>query len=117
MWARSWHAKDAELLAPLYSDDAEFRSHPFRDPQPPLEYARRAFADEEGAPELWFGDPLISGDRAVVEWWAAVVEAAGPVSLAGASILRFNSDGQVVEQANYRCSSPRRTPPWRTWGA
>ena len=67
-WERSWRAKDADLLAPVYAPGAVFRSHPFRAPQAPLDYARWAYAEEEGEPEVWMGEPLVSGDRAVVEW-------------------------------------------------
>jgi len=117
LWGRSWETADADLLSPLYAQHAEFRSHPFRDPQPPLEYARWAYADQDGAAEVWFGDALISGDRAVIEWWAALVERGSPVSLAGASVIRFDSDGLVIEQHDYWCSTPGRTQPWRTWSA
>jgi hypothetical protein len=114
-WTRSWHAKDPELLAPVYAPDAVFRSHPFREPQAPLEYARWAYAEEEGVPEVWMGDPVVAGDRAVVEWWAVVVENGEQVSLAGASILRFDEHGRVVDQHDYWGSAPGRTPPWHDW--
>ena len=115
-WSRSWRAKDPELLAPLYARDAVFRSHPFRDPQPPLDYARWAYAEEEGDAEVWMGEPLVAGDRAVVEWWAVVIENGELVSLAGASLLRFDDEGRVVEQHDYWGSAPGRTPPWTGWG-
>ena len=115
-WTRSWHAKDPKLLAPVYAEDAVFRSHPFRAPQPPLDYARWAYAEEEGEVEVWMGEPLISGDRAVVEWWAVVIENGTQVSLAGSSLLRFDGDGRVVEQHDYWGSTPGRTPPWPDWG-
>jgi SnoaL-like domain len=115
-WARSWRAKDAELLAPVYAEDAVFRSHPFREPQPPLEYARWAYSEEEGEPEVWMGEPLVSGDRAVVEWWAVVIEKGKPVSLAGASWLRFSDDGRAVEQHDYWGQAEGRRPPWECWG-
>jgi hypothetical protein len=65
-WTRSWRAKEPELLAPVYADSAVFRSHPFREPQQPLDYARWAFSEEEGEAEVWFGEPLVAGSRAVL---------------------------------------------------
>ena len=115
-WSRSWRAKDPELLAPLYARDAVFRSHPFRDPQPPLDYARWAYAEEEGDAEVWMGEPLVAGDRAVVEWWAVVIENGELVSLAGTSLIRLDDKGRVVEQHDYWGSAPGRTPPWTGWG-
>jgi SnoaL-like protein len=114
-WARSWQVKNPDLLEPVYAKDAVFRSHPFRDPQPPLEYARWAFSEEEGEPEVWFGDPVDDGDRAAVEWWAVVVENGELVSLAGTSILRFGGDGRVVEQHDYWNRVPGRIAPWEGW--
>lgn len=108
---------DADLLAPVYAEDAVFRSHPFREPQPPLEYARWAYDEEEGTPEIWMGEPLVSGDRAVVEWWAAVIENGELVSLAGVSFLRFDDEGRVTEQHDYWGTAPGRTPPWDGWGS
>jgi ketosteroid isomerase-like protein len=66
-WDRAWRARDATKLAPVYADSVVFRSHPDRDPQRPLDYARTAFAEEEDDLELWWGEPLVSGDRAAVE--------------------------------------------------
>jgi hypothetical protein len=115
-WTSSWHAKDADLLAPVYTDETIFRSHPFRDPQAPLEYARWAYEEEEGQPEVWMGDPLVAGDRAAIEWWAVVVENGEEVSLAGTSWLRFGEDGRVIDQHDYWGTTPGRTPPWEGWG-
>jgi SnoaL-like domain len=115
-WSRSWRELDADLLEPVYAPDAVFRSHPFRDPQNPIEYARWALSEEEGKPELWMGEPLVSGDRATIEWWAAIVENGKPITLAGASIIRFGDDGRVVEQHDYWGQVDGRVPPWDGWG-
>jgi len=116
-WERSWRAKDADLLEPVYAAGAVFRSHPFREPQPPLDYARWAYSEEEGEPEVWFGEPLVNGDRAAIEWWAVVVEKGEQVSLAGTSILRFDGEGRVLDQHDYWGMTPGRTPPWEGWGS
>jgi SnoaL-like domain len=115
-WSRAWRQLDAELLDPIYAPDAVFRSHPFRQPQNPIEYARWALSEEEGPPELWMGEPLVSADRATIEWWAAIVEKGKPITLAGASIVRFGGDGRVVEQHDYWGQAEGRVPPWDGWG-
>jgi hypothetical protein len=115
-WQQSWRTSDADLLAPLYADGARFRTHPFREPQEPLEYARWAYSDEEGVPEVWMGEPFVAGDRAVVEWWANVTEDGEAVSLAGASLLCFDGDGRVVDQRDYWGQAPGHVPPWEGWG-
>ncbi len=115
-WDRAWRGLDADLLEPIYTSDAVHRSHPFREPEHPLQYARWALAEEEGNPEVWMGEPLIVGDRAAVEWWAVVIENGKETSLAGTSWLHFTSDGRVDEQHDYWGQAPGRTPPWEAWG-
>ena len=115
-WTRAWRALDADLLKPVYADDGVHRSHPFREPGNPIEYARWAFAEEEGEAEVWMGDPLVAGDRAAIEWWAVVTENGMQVSLAGTSILRFDADGLTVEQTDYWGQADGRTPPFKGWG-
>lgn len=116
-WTRAWRGLDAELLTPIYTSDAVQRSHPFREPGNPIEYARWALAEEEGEPEVWMGDPIVAGDRAAIEWWAIVVENGKEVSLAGTSIVRFDAGGRVVEQSDYWGSTDGRTPPWPGWSS
>ncbi len=53
--------------------------------------------EEEGVPEVWFGEPVTSGDRAAVEYWATIHVKGQDVTLAGVSFLRFDGDGLVVE--------------------
>jgi hypothetical protein len=114
-WDRAWRAKDAAPLAAVYADDVVFRSHPFREPQSPLEYARCAFEEEGEELELWWGEPLVSGDRAAVEYWAVLTENNELVSIAGIATLRFGPDGRVAEQHDYWASAPGRTVPWASW--
>jgi hypothetical protein len=116
-WTQSWRRLDAELLMPVYRPETVHRSHPFREPGNPIEYARWALAEEEGEPEVWMGDPIVAGDRAAVEWWAVVIENGKEVSLAGTSILRFGEDGRVVEQSDYWGTTDGRTPPWPGWAS
>jgi len=115
-WTQAWRTLDAELLRPVYTDETVHRSHPFRAPGNPLDYARWALAEEEGEPEVWMGDPIIDGDRAAIEWWAVVIENGKQVSLAGTSLLRFDADGHVIEQSDYWGTTEGRAEPWSGWG-
>jgi hypothetical protein len=46
-----------------------------------------------------FGEPVVDGRRAAVDWWAIVTLKDGSEeALAGTSLLRFDADGLVVEQ-------------------
>ena len=64
-WSLQFYASVA-----VYTEDAVFRSHPFRDAQTPREYALQAFGEEESA-EFRFGEPVAAGDRAAVAKGAA----------------------------------------------
>jgi hypothetical protein len=87
-----------DAIAALYADDAVFYSLPFREPQGPREYVEWAFADQAGA-DCRFGEPLVAGERAAVDWWGAITAPDGSVqTVAGTSLLRFDDDGLVVEQ-------------------
>jgi ketosteroid isomerase-like protein len=110
-WSRAWPAKDAEAVGALYADDAVFRSHPFREPRPPAEYAAWAFADEEPV-EIAFGDPVVGGDRAAVEYWAILRRRDGSeATLAGVAVIRFGADGRAVAQRDYWAIEKGRLPP------
>jgi ketosteroid isomerase-like protein len=98
VWARAWPAADVDAIAALYAENAVFHSHPFRARQAPREYVAWAF-DEQTAAECRFGQPLVSGDRAAVDWWGAITAKDASVeTVAGTSLLWFDADGLVVEQ-------------------
>ena len=96
-WAQGWREHDAAAIGELYADDAFFLSHPFREPENPRAYVERVLGEEEATPEVWFGEPVTSGDRAAVEYWATIQVAGEERTLAGVSFLRFDGDGLVVE--------------------
>jgi hypothetical protein len=60
----------------------------------------------------WFGEPVVDGDRAAVQWWAALVENDSEVTLAGTSVLRFDGEGLVVDEWDaWNMADGRREPP------
>ena len=122
-WARVWHdaweAQDTEAIVELYATDAVFSTQPFRVPYRGREgvraYVAQAF-HEEKEPRVWIGAPIVAGDRAAVEWWAAVVENDVEITLAGVSVLRFDPQGMVTEQRDsWNQGEGLREPPagWR----
>ena len=113
-WSRAWPAADAGALAGCYAEDAVFYSHPFRPRQGWREYADWAFADQADA-ECRFGEPVVDGDRAAVDWWGVITSKDGSVeTVAGTSLLRFAPGGRVVEQRDAWASEPGRRdlPDW-----
>jgi hypothetical protein len=114
VWSQAWPAGDVDAIAALYAPDATFFSHPFRDAQSPRAYVETVFGDQAEA-ECRFGEPLVDGDRAAVDWWGVIVAHDGSVeTVAGTSLLRFDADGLVVEQRDAFGGEPRRRdlPHW-----
>jgi hypothetical protein len=100
-WARGWRSGEAAEILALYAEGPHFQSHPFRDAVAPADYIVPTLAEEESA-ECEFGDPIVDGDRAAVEWSAETkLKDGGAERLAGVSLLRFDEDGLVVEQRDF----------------
>lgn len=113
-WSRDWPAAELESIAALYAPGALFYSHPFRKPEPPRDYVSRVFAQQAEA-ECRFGEPVVSGDRAAVDWWGVITDRdAGVETIAGTSLLRFDLDGLVAEQRDVWAGLPGRRdlPDW-----
>jgi ketosteroid isomerase-like protein len=117
-WEQAWPAGDVELVAPVYADGCLFYSHPFRKPEVAREYVVWAFAEQTSA-ECRFGEPVVDGERAAVDWWAVLTGLdGGEETIAGTSLLRFDADGLVVEQRDVWALEPgrRELPDWAREG-
>jgi hypothetical protein len=75
----------------------------------------RAFG-EESFVEAWFGEPVVAGERAAVEYWAILEAAGAELTIAGAAVLRFDADGRVVEHRDYWDQIDGRREPPPGWG-
>ena len=118
LWQRAWPAKDVDAIVALYSDEVPYRALVFREPDRGLAGVRRYLEENFGVEheiECRFGEPVVGGDRAAVEWWASWIENGQPLTLAGATFLRFDEDGLVVDHRDYWNEVPRREPPFAGW--
>ena len=105
VWERGWRAHDADEILGLYASEAYFQSHPFRQAQTPRDYIEPTLADEDST-ECDFGEPIVDGHRAAVEWSATTrLKDGGIEKLAGVSLLRFDAEGLVVEQRDFWASA------------
>ena len=117
-WERAWPAGDTDAIAALYADDATYRALAFRTPDHGLAGVRRYLETNfavERETECWFAEPLAAGDRAAVEWWGTWVEQGQRLTLAGATFLRFDDAGRVVDHRDYWNEVERREPPYDGW--
>jgi ketosteroid isomerase-like protein len=117
-WQRAWPAKDVQAIVALYSEEVPYRALAFRQPDigpaGVRRYLEREFGVEEEI-ECRFGEPVVGGNRAAVEWWASWVEDGKELTLAGATFLRFDEDGLVVDHRDYWNEAPSREPPFSGW--
>jgi ketosteroid isomerase-like protein len=117
-WERAWLDRDVDAIAALYSDDVLYRALVFRAPERGVAGVRRYLEENFGVEEqieCWFGEPIAAGDRAAVEWWATWMEDGQRLTLAGTTVLRFNSEGRVVDHRDYWNQVERREPPFSGW--
>lgn len=116
---RCWREKDADAVARLFTQDAVYRSSPFRQPLRGSEairsYWNRATASQVGF-RIRIGDLVFEQNRAAVEWWATWTEEGAPVTLPGCLVLRFEQSGRCEELREYwHTDSSARDPP-EGWG-
>lgn len=119
-WRRGWEALDTDAILRLCDERAVLSTEPFRVPYHGHEgirdYVSHVFAETADA-RVWVGDPIVSGERAAIEWWAAETENGIEITLAGTSVLRFDAEGLVREQRDtWNQAHGRREPP-EGWGA
>ena len=117
-WSSAWPRRDAGAIAALYAGTALYRSPAFRQPFAGLagvrQYLNENLPVEENI-ECWFGRPIVAGDRAAVEWWGIWTEEGQDYTFAGVSVLRFDSEGKVLEHRDYDNHVERREPPYAGW--
>jgi nuclear transport factor 2 (NTF2) superfamily protein len=118
-YGRAWRERDDAAVAELFTANAVYRSHPFREAHVGREairaYWRRATGKQEDV-DLRFGEPIVAGRRAAVEWWAQYREGGKDVKLAGILYLRFVPDGRCEELREAWHEEEGRHEPPEGWG-
>jgi uncharacterized protein (TIGR02246 family) len=110
-YAQAWRDKNADAVAALFTPDASYQVHPTGASHQGREaigaYWRRATATQRQL-DLRFGQPIVAGSRAAVEWWAVMRDPAwGPeraddsVTLPGCLVLRFAAGGLCAALREY----------------
>jgi hypothetical protein len=118
-YGRAWRNGDPEAAASLFTEDAVYRSSPFRPADVGREgiraYWRRATSTQE-AVEVVFGEPVVCGRKAAVEWWTTMRDEGEEITLPGCLLLRFDAGGLCEELREYwHVERGRREPP-EGWG-
>jgi hypothetical protein len=118
-YGSAWRERDAEAAASLFTEDAVYRSHPFREPDVGREAVRsywsRVTSSQENL-DLRFGRPLVEDDRAAVEFWAQMRVEGDEVTLAGILVVHFARDRRCEElREAWTIAEGRHSPP-NGWG-
>ena len=118
-WRSGWREHDPAPIVALYAENAVFVSAPFREPkhgpEGVREYVEWAFSEEDEI-ECWFGDPLVDGERAAVEYWAVITYRGREQTLSGVALISFRPDGLVREQRDHWHMEDGRREPREGFG-
>jgi ketosteroid isomerase-like protein len=118
-YADAWRSGDADELSALFSEDAVYRTSPFRPPTVGAaairDYWNGATSTQEDL-SLRFGEPVVQNNKVAVEWWATMRDEGRDVTLPGCLLLRFGTDGRCEELREYWHLEGGRTEPPDGWG-
>ncbi len=118
-YAAAWVDADPNAAAALFTPDATYRSNPFEEPhngsEGIAEYWRDVTATQEDVEVRW-GDPVVEGDVAGVEWWTTLRNEAADVTLAGILLLHFEGDSLCRALRECWHVEPERRQPPPGWG-
>ncbi|WP_109006104.1 nuclear transport factor 2 family protein [Streptomyces rishiriensis] len=106
-----WKARDPEAIAALFTEDASYHQGPFGTPHVGHDAIAKhwtATLSHQKDPAVWFGTPIVSAERASVEWWCILYDPATgtPRSAAGCLALRFAEDGRCALFKEYWHGAP-----------
>ena len=116
----AWEQGDADAAAALFTEDAVYRSSPFREPHigqdGVRDYWARATASQSDT-RVRIGTPVTRGNKTAVEWWATMRDEGGEITLPGILFLRFASDGRCEELRETWNVTEEIVPPFAGWGS
>ena len=120
-YRRAWEEADVDGFVRLFTEDAIYHSHPFREPHVGHDGIRAYLGNATGTQEqveVRFGEPIVEGNRAAAEWWATMDDSddGGEVTLPGCLVLRFAADGRCEELREYWHLEQGRREPRSGWG-
>jgi SnoaL-like domain len=119
-YARAWEEADDNAVGALFTEDATYRSDPFKEPYRGRDGIRRYWREvtaTQANVEVAVGRTLAIESRALVEWWTQMDSDGTPVTLPGALILDFDERGLCRALREYwNLEIGTRMPPPKGWG-
>lgn len=119
-YRRAWETADGDEVVDLFTPDASYRSSVFREPHVGSD-AIRAYWQQAASMQrdvlVRMGQPVVTPERVVVEWWATMVDPGeGEITSPGCLLLRFAPDGRCQELWEYWQVELGRLDPPGGWG-
>ena len=118
-WRRSWEERDAEAAAVLFTEDVEYRTHAFLEPNRGPDGVR-AYREGVTATQrnvtVRMGLPVVDGERVTVEFWTTLLNDGVPTTIAGCLLLRFAPDRRCDRFREYWFLEPGLRTPHDGWG-
>ena len=118
-YRKAWVDLDADAAAALFTKDSTYAEQPYQAPFPGAEgvreYWKRVTATQSGV-AIKYGTPITVGNRTAVEWWTTLTNGGVPVTLAGAFILIFDSNGLCQTLREYWHFVEGTKQPLSGWG-
>jgi nuclear transport factor 2 (NTF2) superfamily protein len=115
----AWEGRDADAAAALFTEDARYRQQPYEDPhrgrQGVHDYWTTVTATQSDI-RLRYGTPVVTGNRAAVEWWATLKNDGVGITLAGEFLLVFDESGLVRDLREYWHFAEGELEPPAGWG-
>jgi hypothetical protein len=115
----AWREADPERASSLFTTDAEYRAHPFRDPllgrEQIHDYWAAALIAQDDV-DLHVGEPVVDGSRAAVEWWVSLREGGIDSVSSGTLFLLFDESGRCRSLREVWMEQPGRQAPYPGWG-
>ena len=120
-YGRAWEEGDPDAVVTLFTEDASYRSSPFREPNLGQEGIRaywvRAAGKQEGV-QVRMGEPVVDGNVVAVEWWTTMDDPDdGEITLPGCLLLQFAPVGRCYDLREYWNVRDGRVPPYDGWGS
>lgn len=118
-YRRAWEQADVDGAVALFTEDAVYRSSPFRPPSVGSKGIREywsAVTSSQRETQVRIGEPIEAGSKVAVEWWTTMSEGENEITLPGCLVLRFAEDGRCRELREYWHVEHRRIDPPEGWG-
>lgn len=115
----AWEQGDADAAAALFTEDAVYRSSPFREPHLGRDGVRAYWeqvTSSQSNASVRFGRPITEGNRTAVEWWTTMRDDGAEITLPGILFLRFAPDGLCEELREAWNLADGTHQPYAGWG-